>query len=266
VGGTKLSNERHEDAFDRRAAGYSAARIRQFNEAIEKHPTAREAERQILVDLLDLKPGNEICDVAAGGGYLAEGIYERLNGDCRIVCLENSAHFSESLPDRYERVLCSLSNIEIETRSLDRVACLAGMHHQEDKQRVFDEAFRILRVGGRIAVGDVLRGSAPARFLNEAVDRWSDLGHDGIFFETGELSRLLENAGFVEVVERLHEYTWDFPSFGDLAWFCKTLFRMTKAGIEDVEAELRRYIELDLEPGAARMRWSLVYASGRKAQ
>jgi ubiquinone/menaquinone biosynthesis C-methylase UbiE len=261
-----MGNERHEDAFDRRAASYSAARIRQFNEAIERHPTAREAERQILVDLLDLKPGNEICDVAAGGGFLADGIYERLDGDCRIVCLENSAHFSESLPERYDRVLCSLSNIEIETGSVDRVACLAGLHHQDDKQRFLDEAYRILRVGGRIAVGDVLRGSAPARFLNEAVDRWSDLGHGGFFFEAGEVSRLMGNAGFVDVVEHLHEYTWDFPSFGDLVWFCKTLFRMTKASLEDVEAELRRYVELDLEQGAARMRWSLVYASGRRSQ
>jgi ubiquinone/menaquinone biosynthesis C-methylase UbiE len=261
-----MGNERHEDAFDRRAARYDAARIRQYNEAIERHPTARETERQILINLLDLRPGNEICDVAAGGGYLADGIHRRLDGECRILCLENSAHFSGSLPDRYERVLCSLSDITIETSSVDRVACLAGLHHQEDKQRFFDEAFRILRGDGRIAVGDVLRGSAPARFLNEAVNRWSDLGHDGIFLEAGEPTRLMRNAGFVEVVERVHEYTWDFSDVGDLVWFCKTLFRMTKAKLEDVEAALRRYLVLDLEPGVARMHWSLVYASGRKAQ
>lgn len=261
-----MGNERHEDAFDRRAARYDAARIRQYNEAIDRHPTARDTERRILVNLLDLQPGNDVCDVAAGGGYLADGIYARLHGECRILCLENSAHFSESLPVRYERVLCSLSDIKIETSSVDRVACLAGLHHQEDKQRFFDEAFRILRVDGRIAVGDVLRGSAPARFLNEAVHRWSDLGHDGIFFEAGEPTRLMRHAGFVDVVERVHEYTWDFPNVGDLVWFCKTLFRMTKAELEDVEGALRRYIELDLEPGVARMHWSLVYASGRKAQ
>jgi ubiquinone/menaquinone biosynthesis C-methylase UbiE len=261
-----MGNERREDAFDRRAARYDAARIRQYNEAIERHPAARETERQILINLLELQPGNEICDVAAGGGYLADGIYERLDGECRVLCLENSAHFSESLPDRYERVLCSLSDITIATSSVDRVACLAGLHHQEDKQRFFDEAFRILREDGRIAVGDVLRGSAPARFLNEAVNRWSDLGHDGIFLEAGEPTRLMRDAGFVEVLERVHDYTWDFSDFGDLVWFCKTLFRMTKATLEDVEAALRRYIELDVQPGLARMHWSLVYASGRKAQ
>ncbi len=261
-----MVHQRHEDAFDRRAAGYDAARIRLYNDAIERHPKARDTERRILVDLLDLRSGVEVCDVAAGGGYLADGIHARLDGDCRILCLENSAHFSESLPERYERVLCSLSDIGIETSSVDRVACLAGVHHQQDKQRFFDEAFRILRPGGRIAVGDVVHGSAPARFLNEAVNRWSDLGHVGIFLESGELTRLMRSAGFVDVVERVHEYTWDFPNLGDLVWFCKTLFRMTKAELEDVEAELRRYIVLELEPSAARMRWSLVYASARKAQ
>jgi cyclopropane fatty-acyl-phospholipid synthase-like methyltransferase len=261
-----MGHERLEDAFDRRAAGYDAARIRQYNEAIERYPTARETERRILIDLLALRSGVEVCDVAAGGGYLADGIYARLDGDCRILCLENSAHFSESLPDRYERVLCSLSDIKIETSSVDRVACLAGVHHQEQKQTFFDEAFRILRTDGRIAVGDVLHGSAPARFLNEAVNRWSDLGHDGIFLEAGELTRLMRNSGFVDVVENVHEFTWDFPSFGDLVWFCKTLFRMTNAELDDVEAELRRYIVLDIAPNIARMRWSLVYASARRAQ
>jgi len=259
-----MSREGRQDSFDRRAATYDAARIRQYNEANAACRSARAIERDILVDLLELTPGLAICDVAAGGGYLADGIYDRLDGSCRIVCVENSTHFSESLPARYERLLCSLSDIDLESGTMDRIACLAGVHHQEDKQRFFDEAFRVLRPGGLLGVGDVLCGSPPARFLNEAVDRWSDLGHGGMFLAPGELSGLMENAGFSDVAESVHEYTWNFPELGDLVWFCKTLFRMTRAELGDVETELRRYLEIDVEPDAARLHWSLVYARARK--
>ncbi len=261
-----MSQEKpYEDAFDRRAARYDAARNRQYNEANERYPNARTSEREILVDLLELTPGLEICDIAAGGGYLADGISARVNGDCRMLCVENSVHFSESLPDDYERVVCSLSELDLPNASVDRVACLAGVHHQEDKERFFAEAFRILRPGGRIAVGDVLSGSAPARFLNEAVNRWSDLGHAGLFLEHDELTRLMRNAGFVGAEERVHEYTWSVPNLGELAWFCKTLFRMTNASLAEVESEVRRYLEVDIDGDAARLHWSLVYASAVKA-
>lgn len=256
-----MRSDRSPDAFDRRAATYSAERIRRFNEANERYPNARETERDILLDLLELGPGLRICDVAAGGGYLADGIYQRLGGACRIVCLENSMHFCQSLPERYDRLLSSLSDIALPDRSVDRVACLAGIHHQQDKPRFFAESRRILVPGGRIAVGDVLIGTAPARFLNEAVDRWSDLGHDGMFLTPGELSVLLENAGFERVREHMREYTWDFPNLADLVWYCKTLFRMTRAGLDDVEAELRRYLRIDVDSAGARMHWSLAYAT-----
>ena len=260
-----MTHDPRHDAFDSRAATYTSTRVARYNQANACHPYARETERRILIDGLDLRPGLDICDVAAGGGYLSDGIHERLGGRCRIICLENSAHFSESLPDRYERVLCSLSDIALPDVSVDRVACLAGLHHQEDKQRFFQEAHRILRPRGVIGVGDVLAGSTAGRFLNEAVDRWSDLGHDGMFFVPGELTVLMENAGFVDTTERLHEYTWTFPDLPALVWFCKVLFRMEKGDLEDVEKELRRYLRIEVSAEAACLHWSLVYGFARKS-
>jgi len=256
-----MSSSRSSDPFDNRAAGYSAARVREFNEANERYPRARETERRLLIDLLDLSPGLRVCDVSAGGGYLSDGIRERLAGDCRIICLENSPEFCRSVPLRYQRVLSSLRDIALRDSSVDRVACLAGLHHQMDKERFFLEAHRILQPGGRIAVGDVLVGSAAARFLNEAVDRWSDLGHDGMFLVPGQLTVLLEEAGFAEIREELQDYTWSLPDFGELVWFCKTLFRMTRAGLDEVASELRRYLSIDVDGAGAHLHWSLVYAT-----
>ncbi|WP_158218576.1 methyltransferase domain-containing protein [Synechococcus sp. 1G10] len=255
-----------DDAFDQRAAVYSVKRIRQYNQAMRSFPETRATERRLILDLLNAQQGQDVCDVAAGGGYLADGILDQLGSECNIYCIENSSHFSDSIPAHYHRIYCSLSRLALPTSSMDRMACLAGLHHQEDKQQFFREAFRALRPNGLIAVGDVLHGSAPAQFLNVEVNRWSDLGHEGIFLEPGELSLLLSNAGFVDIVEQEHHYTWDLPSHADLVWFCKTLFRMEKAELSDVEAALPRYFTIQLEQGIARMPWSLIYARGRKPQ
>jgi SAM-dependent methyltransferase len=178
--------------------------------------------------------------------------------------VENSVHFSESLPDRYERVVCSLSSLDLADQSMDRVACLAGIHHQEDKARFFREAHRVLKPGGIVAIGDVLEGSPPARFLNEAVDRHSDLGHDGMFFAPGQLCSLLGQAGFVEPSEEYRNYTWDFPDVPTLVGFCRQVFRMAKADLPTVESELRRYLSIDNDAGGSRLGWSLLFGHGRK--
>lgn len=261
-----MEQQPFDDAFDRRAAAYNTDRIHQYNLAIQHFPEARSTERRLLIELLDARPGHHICDVTAGGGYLADGIHEHLGGKCSISCVENSSHFANSLPEHYRRIHCSLSRLALPTSSLDRMACLAGLHHQEDKQRFFREAFRALRPNGLIAVGDVRCGSAPAQFLNVEVNRWSVLGHDGLFLKPGELSLLLSNTGFVDINEQEHHFTWDLPSHADLLWFCKTLFRMEKAELSDVETALRRYFTIQLEHGKARIPWSLVYARGRKPQ
>jgi SAM-dependent methyltransferase len=259
-----MSPHRLRDAFDFRAAAYTPERIRLYNEVNARHPYAREAERCHVIDRLSLREGLTICDAAAGGGYVSDGIHHALGGRCRIVCVENSTHFADSLPDAYAKVLCSLSDLDLPSASVDRVACVAGIHHQEDKALFFREAHRILKPGGVIAVGDVLAGSPPALFLNEAVDRHSHFGHDGMFLAPGELSSLLAGAGFESVTERHETYTWDLPDRPSLVAYCKSLFRMERASLVEVEAELCRYLEIEEDDAGAHLEWGLSFARACK--
>ncbi len=166
------------DSFDRRAEKYTRNRIDLYNDAIRRLPHAREKERQLVIDQLRLACGQDICDVGAGGGYLSEGIDEALNGECRISCIENSQHFLDSIPDKYEKVLSSLNRVQLADGSFDRIAALAGLHHLEHKQDFFHEAYRLLKQTGRLVVADVLADSPQARFLNGPVDQFTDIGHD----------------------------------------------------------------------------------------
>jgi len=253
------------DRFDARAATYTRARVGLFNEANVQHPQARRAERRVVIDRLALEDGLTICDVGAGGGYLADGIRARLDGCCRIVCVENSIAYCESIPPVHGRVQSSLSHLALADASVDRVACLAGLHHQGDKLRFLREARRVLKPGGLIVVADVREGTGPARFLNEAVNRWSDMGHDATFLDGCGLRSLLESAGFGDVVAEDESYTWDLPDEDALVEYCRLLFRMTRATSADVREELHRYLRVDLDDSGARLHWSLMCGRGTKA-
>ena len=260
-----MSDQREMDAHDRfdvRAQSYSPARVGLFNQANRRYPEARATERALLIERLNLEPGLAICDVGAGGGYLAEGIDAVLPGECRILCVENSGAFLDSIDDRFDKILSSLCRIDLADAMVDRVSCLAGLHHQERKGDFFREAHRILRPGGRVVVADVLDGSPPAKFLNDSVDRYTDIGHDGMFLHPGELTGLMTEAGFDNASEQYEEYTWNFPDRKTMIWFCQTLFRMGKATPQQVEQEIDRYLQVTESPSGVHLHWSLIYANG----
>lgn len=180
-----------------------------------------------MLQTLDVRPGLRYCDAAAGGGFVAEGIDAVLGGDCRITCLENSDEWLKLINPRFTPTFSSLSDIQMPDDSVDRVSCLAGMHHQEHKIDFVREAARVLAPGGRLAFADVLEGSDVAAWLNGPVDRATKpLGHDGMFLAHGEPSRLMAEIGLQEVHEQYHEYSWDFTSVPEMVAYCKHLFRM----------------------------------------
>ena len=248
-------------------AGYReifTARGSHYNRAMRLCPAARETERRLLIDLLDLRPGDLVCDVPAGGGYVAEGIEAHGLG-AAVVCVEPAAPFARGIAPHLRRVVSALERIALEEASVDRVASLAGLHHLESKAAFVDEAQRILRPGGRFAVADVGEGSDVARFLNGSVNRLSVTGHEGEFLARGELAALLTAAGFRDIDEREHRYSWAFPDFDVLIVYFRELFGLVGASDHEVRAAVTGDLDVSVSTDAVRVSWSLVYAAGSKS-
>ena len=246
----------YEDIFN--------ARGHLYNSANRLYPSARRVERDFVLDLLDLAPDLSVCDAPAGGGYVAEGIDERTRGRGRIVCVEPSANFARGIDPKFQTVIAPLDKIPLDSLSIDRVVSLAGLHDLNEKKGFIKEAFRLLKPGGKFAIGDVQEGSAAGRFLNDSVHRMTETGHHGDFLRRGELPSLLNERGFIDIREEYHEFFWTFPDMGTLVKYCHLLFGMVKASLPQVEAELRRYFSIEVGSNASRLPWSLVYGVGTK--
>lgn len=238
-------------------------------------PLARDEERRIMIELLDIKPQHTIVDVPAWTGYLAEGIVNlKLVADSKqITCIEASTRFVAAISDKFVKRCAQQVPLPLADASADRLGSMVGMHHLPDKLAFLREAHRVLKPHGRIAVSEVGADTAVARFLNGPVDRYALNGHKGVFVRPGELRDLLVETGFSHVVERFYHLHWKFPSLEAMSAFCRGLLGLAMATDAQVLAALRDHFAIDehymlngdeMHTREVRLPWSLVYATGVK--
>jgi len=238
-------------------------RGKSYNLAMEKWPKARDQERRIILDLIKPSKGDIIVDAPAGGGYLSEALYE---AEAIPICVEPAKNFGDYIPPHFETHFTDIFCTPLESLSVDKVGSLAGLHHltREQIQQFFDECFRIMKHGGKIAVADVLKGSDVAIFLNGPVDRWTETGHDGNFFEEGELSEYMRKSGFKNITENHEKFYWSFSKHDDLISFCHFLFGLKKAKTEELAPTLSETLGIVKADGSHLLKWSLIYAYAEK--
>ncbi len=237
------------------------ARGHDYNEAGRLCPGAREAERSALLNRAKLQPGLSILDLPAGGGYVADGVRERLGTSDGVVCVEPSPRFGESLRQHYQARHEPIDETGLPSASFDRILSLAGLHHLPERTDVYREWARLLKPGGQIVVADVAAGSGAAAFLNEFVDQFTPGGHCGYFIAEQEFTAGLEAQGLRVLEDQLLDVPWRFPDRRTLGEFCWKLFSCRDASPERVADGLAEFVGIHQEAdNEMLLHWQLRYA------
>ncbi|HUB79283.1 MAG TPA: metalloregulator ArsR/SmtB family transcription factor [Bryobacteraceae bacterium] len=146
--------------------------------------------------LLKLMPPMVIADLGAGEGTISQLMAQRAK---KVIAIDNSekmVEFGAELARKHgignmEYRLGDLEDVPIRSGTVDLAFLSQALHHARHPNRAVEEARRILKSGGRIAVLDLNR-----HHFEEAREMYADVW---LGFTELELERYLKGGGFRNV-------------------------------------------------------------------
>lgn len=172
--------------------------------------------------LADLRPGETVLDLGSGGGLdvllsarrvgpagKAYGL--DLTPDMLELARRNQA---EAGVTNAEFLAGGIENIPLPDSSVDVIISNCVVNLSTDKRAVFEEAFRVLRPGGRLAISDIVLTRSLPHPYDEMISSWTGCIAGALVRD--DLLALLKETGFVdgevEVVQ-----VWELPEVPELA-------------------------------------------------
>ena len=155
--------------------------------------------------IAELKPGETVLDLGSGAGFDCFLAARRVGAEGRVIGVDMTPEMIAKARRNAEtggfaNVEFRLGEIErlpMDDRSVDVVISNCVINLSPDKSRVFREAYRVLKPGGRLAVSDIVRVAELPPDIRDDPDAHAACVSGA---ETpDELKRMLEESGFQKV-------------------------------------------------------------------
>jgi SAM-dependent methyltransferase len=152
--------------------------------------------------LAELRPGETVLDLGSGGGIDVLLSARRVGPRGTVYGLDMTDDMLELARENQRKagvenavfLKGEIENLPLPEASVDVILSNCVINLSADKDRVFEEAFRVLRPGGRLAVSDVIvRGEVPPE-IRRNMELW--IGCIAGALELSDCERKLARVGF----------------------------------------------------------------------
>ena len=155
--------------------------------------------------IASLRPGETVLDLGAGGGFDAFLAARAVGPTGKVIGVDMTPDMVSLARANARKVnatnvdfrLGEIEHLPVADGTVDVILSNCVINLSPEKQAVFDEAFRVLRVGGRLAISDVVAiAQLPDELKNEA---GAVCGCIGGAAPLDEVKAMLTKAGFKSI-------------------------------------------------------------------
>ncbi len=157
------------------------------------------------VALAALKEGDTVLDLGSGGGIDVFLAAERVGRKGKVIGVdmtEEMVEKAESTARKYgyanvEFRLGEIESLPVEDNSVDVIISNCVINLSIDKEKVFREAYRVLKHGGKIMISDLVTEGELPEEIKKSFDAWA--GCIAGALEKREYLETIRKAGFKKV-------------------------------------------------------------------
>jgi ubiquinone/menaquinone biosynthesis C-methylase UbiE len=168
------------------------------------------------VALASLREGETVLDLGAGGGFDCFLAAKRVGKTGNVIGVDMTPEMLEkaranATKGKYANVefrLGEIENLPVADRSVDVVISNCVINLSPDKGRVFKEAYRVLRKGGRLMVSDIVLKKELPKMIKKLEELYTGCIAGAMM--KGDYITTIEAAGFREVsIVKESKYSMD---------------------------------------------------------
>jgi arsenite methyltransferase len=158
--------------------------------------------------MASLRPGEVVLDIGSGAGIDAFFAAKRVGQQGSVIGLDMTPAMIERA--RKSAAAAGMDNVEfrlgqaeampVEDGTVDVILSNCVINLAEDKGRVFEEAYRVLKDGGRLSISDMVTAGPLPMDLRSDADMWAGCVNGAL--PEQEYLDLVKQAGFTEVVAK----------------------------------------------------------------
>jgi len=155
--------------------------------------------------IADLKPGEVVLDLGSGGGIDCFLAARQVTPQGRVIGLDMTPEMINLARQNAKKVGATnvefrcgeMEDMPLPDESVDVIISNCVINLSPDKDKVFSEAYRVLRPGGRLAISDIVTYGSLPEVVRSSLEAWAGCVA-GALDETAYLDKMRQ-AGFTEV-------------------------------------------------------------------